>query len=465
MIFKPESFYESSLASTITAVQTTIPVTVAPNETAGFLVLEANTSNREIILYTGVTGTTLTGVTRGLAEYGSSVSAGTGKSHNAGTDIANRDVHYYYAQYYDFLTGVSATGANTMMIGDGGTCSASDRTWQVPLSSYTPFWGLSANGRMVVSEDGITSYVISAGGSGIAAGDGIDITAGVASVDVLSTAGLRISSAQLAVNYSGTHLKSTSAAELYFDESVANSWTGLQTFKTSSVFQSSGSHIFDGDVEFGGSVGFSGNIYYYADADEVIAVSSKPKAVKLTSAGRVYMVSSSDVTYTDPYVGFCLTAASAAGSQVKVQVAGVVNGFSGLTPGSIYYAGGQGGEISTTQGTVELKTGVAYAATKLLIEKGYHQYFSSVTPAETGVSATVPTGTNFIMVDGYSLTGDTSMSMKGELNKYLTTATNTWSDSNTQASFNNNITWTVSTSKVWFSLNTDNNDFSLYFFR
>lgn len=213
-IYRPESFFETSLASTITASQDTIPLTVAPNETSGFMVLEANSTNREIVLYTGVSGTTLTGVVRGLAEYGSSLSAGTGKTHNAGVDVANRDVHYYYAQFYDFLTGVSATGANTMAIGDGGTCSGSNRTWTVPLSSYTPFWGLSASGQMVVSEDGTTSYVISAGGSGIAAGDGISIVAGTASVNVLSSGGLAISASKLKVNY-GQGLASTSAAELY----------------------------------------------------------------------------------------------------------------------------------------------------------------------------------------------------------------------------------------------------------
>ena len=211
---RPESFYESTLATSLTAVATTIAVTTAPNETSGYLVIEANTSNREIIKYAGVTGTTLTGCTRGLAEYGSDDSGGTGKAHSAGVDIANRDVNYYYAQYYDFLTGASATGSNAMRIGDGNTISASDRLWYVQTSSLSAYWGLSANGTMVVSEDGITSYVVSAGGSGVTAGDGIDITGGVASVDSLSSGGLQISASKLKVGY-GEGLAATSAGELY----------------------------------------------------------------------------------------------------------------------------------------------------------------------------------------------------------------------------------------------------------
>lgn len=199
-IYQPESFYSTTLAAAITAGQTTIAVTVAPNIDSGYLVIESASSNREIIKYTGVTGTTLTGCVRGLASYGSDDSGGTGTAHPAGVEIANKDVHYYYAQYYDFLTGTSATGANTMRIGDGNTTSASNRFWYAHTSSLSAFWGLSADGRMVVSEDGTTSYTISAGGSGLAAGDGIEIIASQIYTHLLSSSGLRISANQLAVD-------------------------------------------------------------------------------------------------------------------------------------------------------------------------------------------------------------------------------------------------------------------------
>lgn len=227
-IYSNESFYSTTLASAITATASSISVTTAPNITSGYLVIEANTSNREIILYTGVSGTTLTGCVRGLATYGSDNSAGTGTAHAAGVEIANKDVHYYYAQYYDFLMGTSATGANTMRIGDGNTISASDRLWYVNTSSLSAFWGMSASGQMVVSEDGVTSYVISAGGSGVTAGDGISITAGAVAISRLSASGLRISAGKLAVN-PGQGLSATSAAELYVDLKHDYSWTGAHT--------------------------------------------------------------------------------------------------------------------------------------------------------------------------------------------------------------------------------------------
>jgi hypothetical protein len=232
MPYQPESFFETNLTAAITASQNTITVTTAPNITAGYMVIEANTSNREIIKYTGVTGTTLTGVVRGLATYGSDDSAGTGKAHAAGVDIANKDVHYYYAQYFDFLMGTSATGANSMRIGDGNTISAgawldatSGRFWFVNTSSLSAYWGLSSNGQFVCSEDGTTSYVVSAGGSGVTAGNTIDITAGVVTVARLSTGGLQVSGSKLKVGYDGTTLKSTSAGELYLNLSASNYWS------------------------------------------------------------------------------------------------------------------------------------------------------------------------------------------------------------------------------------------------
>jgi len=236
MFYQPESFYATTLASAITAAASTISVIVAPSITEGYMVIEANTSNKEIIKYTGVSGTTLTGCVRGLATYGSDDSAGTGKTHAAGVEIANKDVHYYYAQYYDFLTGVSATGANNMFIGDGAAVSSisTGRFWYAITSSVSAFWGLSANGQLVISEDGTTSWTISAGGSGVTAGDGIDITAGDVSIDHLSASGLRISANQLAVNV-GEGVSTTSAAELYVDLTHDYAWTGTHAYTTGPV--------------------------------------------------------------------------------------------------------------------------------------------------------------------------------------------------------------------------------------
>lgn len=89
-----QSFYKTTLSKSISASDGTIIVAAAPAITTGYLIIEPNTANEEIVLMTNAVTTTLT-VTRGLATSGSSESAGTGKSHPAGVSVIIADAHYY----------------------------------------------------------------------------------------------------------------------------------------------------------------------------------------------------------------------------------------------------------------------------------------------------------------------------------------------------------------------------------
>lgn len=91
-----QSFYRSTLTTSISSTATTISVATAPNVDTAFLVIEPRTQNQEIVLMTGRTGTNLT-VVRGLAVYGATTtgSTGTQRSHSAGAGIELTDVHYY----------------------------------------------------------------------------------------------------------------------------------------------------------------------------------------------------------------------------------------------------------------------------------------------------------------------------------------------------------------------------------
>lgn len=206
-----ESFYETTLAQAITASSNTMIVSQAPTQTSGYLVLEPNSSNREIVKFTNVSGVTLT-IVRGLSESNAvDDSAGTGTAHAAGVQVAMKDVHYYLNKVVASFRGDYATGFNTFRIGDGNAVSATNRLWYAHTTTASAFWGLSSNGRMVVSEDGINSYVISAGGSGLVGGDGTVITAGAIGINSLSTGGLEISASKLAVDIANTTLYRSSA--------------------------------------------------------------------------------------------------------------------------------------------------------------------------------------------------------------------------------------------------------------
>ena len=69
-------------------------------------------------------------------------------------------------------------------------------------------------------------------------------------------------------------------------------------------------------------------------------------------------------TTSDAFMGF-ITATSSIGSYSTVIIAGVLSGFSNLTPGTAYYLTNAGGYIASTTGTVAHKIGAAINATTL----------------------------------------------------------------------------------------------------
>lgn len=226
----PESFYETTLSNSITAAQTTMVVAANPTNQSGYLVIEPKSSNREIVKFTSCNSSTNTlTVVRGLSETANfDDSSGTGKTHAAGVQVAMKDVHYYFGRITAAYRGEEITGYNSFLLGDGAAVSSANRFWYAACSSVSAFWGLSSNGQLVISEDGTTSWTISAGGSGVTAGDGISITAGVVATDLLSTGALEISSAKLAVETSS--LIARDANGIRVDTTSAMEWSGLQNF-------------------------------------------------------------------------------------------------------------------------------------------------------------------------------------------------------------------------------------------
>jgi hypothetical protein len=117
-----QSFYRSTLTSTVSSSGTTINVSTAPNVTTGLFVIEPRTTNQEIVYMTGRTGTALT-VVRGLGTYGSSLTASTtNRAHAAGVGIEMADVHYYIKLLQDVILGSTSTPA--MIIDKATTTSA-----------------------------------------------------------------------------------------------------------------------------------------------------------------------------------------------------------------------------------------------------------------------------------------------------------------------------------------------------
>ena len=121
--------YGPRLATSITSVQTTLPVTsmstkdghtlvIADFGTKIFLTIEAGASKEEIVVCTGISGTTFTGCTRGLAFYGNSLStvAANQYSHQSGSSILLSNSHYVYNQYVSLEDAQTITGIKTYSV-------------------------------------------------------------------------------------------------------------------------------------------------------------------------------------------------------------------------------------------------------------------------------------------------------------------------------------------------------------
>jgi hypothetical protein len=72
-------------------------------------------------------------------------------------------------------------------------------------------------------------------------------------------------------------------------------------------------------------------------------------------------------------VGICVAVgtegavASVAGDAVSVLLSGPVQGFSGMTPGNLYYLSDTIGRLDTAVGTAKILIGIAWAADILLV--------------------------------------------------------------------------------------------------
>lgn len=233
---RPQTGFETTLTSSISASQTTIPVTTCPTETTGFFVIEPGTANKEIIKYTGSSNPggagNLTGVTRGLSLTGSSVAAGTGTAHAAGKPCNMTNTHYYMEQ----LAGLDDDNTFTASSQHFGPGTAGDITlYANNADTNKPFWRYDDTlNKWIFSNDGTNTFDPSAGGSGLTAGGGIAINGGAISVVTPALlSAMNASDGTVTVDSgsfsSGPITSNALTRDAYFDTLTINSGVSLDT--------------------------------------------------------------------------------------------------------------------------------------------------------------------------------------------------------------------------------------------
>lgn len=118
--------YSTTLSQSMTATQTTVPVsslstkdghtlTMADLGAKVFLTIEPGAAKEEIVMCTTISGTAWATCTRGLAFYGTGVTAVTAnqKTHASGSRVVMSNVHYVYEQLTDIDTDQTIAGIKT----------------------------------------------------------------------------------------------------------------------------------------------------------------------------------------------------------------------------------------------------------------------------------------------------------------------------------------------------------------
>lgn len=252
---KPQSNHTNSLSRRLESTDGVIYLTENVVEDVGYLVIEPDTSNQEIIKYTSKGSGYVSGGVRQLSTVGSAETAGTGIAHPAGSTVEMRDVHFYWARIIDALNGVSATSANQFRIGENVATASAITTGSLKGVFYTAgtsaslstfVIGLSSNGYGVWSDDGGATFNrLSATGGAVNTGDGWENAAGVGNVvvaDLISaTAGISSKNDNFTVN-----------------EAFTPTWSGLHNFTADIALngeRTSADMVFGVSVRTAGSTG------------------------------------------------------------------------------------------------------------------------------------------------------------------------------------------------------------------
>lgn len=425
--------------SGVTATQTTIPLTsfnlpdgtaIASGDlgTTNYGTLEPGTSREEIISFTGFTGTTLTGVTRGLKFVSPYTTDATlKKAHAGGTVFVLSNNPQLYEDLISFDNDETVTGTFTFTnpeypridtavtaptddeqfatkkyvddIGAGGTLSknrtvVAGTAGETVVAGEIVYFDLTDNEwKLADASASSTSENVLLGVAQGAGSDGVAISGGVllGGVDANQT-GLTIGDKQFLSDTAGALSTTTgtvevsigiakSATEIYFapnfdqkitediqDALAGTSGTPSATNKyvtnDDTSATSSASKVVRADSASKISVWENG-VVKTLTAGEAINGATLPVAVyQYSSDNEIYACDGNDLTKMN-FIGFAISN-STDGNPIQVQFDGVVSGFTGLSEGLKYYAKDDK-TIGTTVGTYQVTVGRAISETQLVI--------------------------------------------------------------------------------------------------
>ena len=341
-----------------------------------WMVIEPDSANREIVyLPTAPSGTTYSGVVRGISLTADSDSAGTGIAHAANVDVVMSLTHRDWNDIVSWIQGTNGSGYNNLRVGDETdsniTIYAQNADGAKPYVQYN-----ASTNKWLISNDGVSTFDITAGGSGLTRGPGVNISASAITLDVRTSGGLR--------NNQGTgsqqcDVDPTIVARL----DTANTWEAVQSFTAARALITTDATSANEAVRFSLLQSATGGVSTLTTG-EAINGSTTPQVVCVKSSdGLLYKADANDTTL-NMAIGFVTTNALIT-TTPTVTTLGVVGGFTGLTQNATYYVSDTAGSISTTPSTTcAIPVGKAISTTQLLLNFGKRIATGTITHSSAG---------------------------------------------------------------------------------
>jgi len=319
-----------------------------------YLMINPGASNWELVSCTTLTTTQFGGCTRGYISYANSTATARIKAHSPGESvIITNDDHYLSTQYVrtdeasvfsgqprfenasGFIVGPESALDSILYAGNTGPSASAYLAFD-PNASTTGAW--------VFSNDGSDSFLIGGADSQLYGDQGISMSGSAVNVLLATTTpGLHFNNDGLRVLLDPSELL------------LALSANGLGTVLDRDLFTASSTENL---------------MYSFLTAGETIdATTASPTAIVVDSSGDIYKAQNGFASTSQNFVGFAVSS-GAVGSSIKVKQSSVIDGFTGLTPASLYYLTyGTAGEISSATSTVGGPIiGRAISTTKLNIQ-------------------------------------------------------------------------------------------------
>lgn len=382
------SFFKTTLAQRLTDSATDVVLAAVPGgvvEYPTWAVIEPQGDNRELIYLPAAPSTlTYSTVVRGLDPQSNNdtLAATFNKEHPANVEVIIAPTHRHWNELVKVMDGTVGTGANVLRIGDETdvdvTIYAQNADASKPYLQYD-----SATNKWLISNDGTSTFDISAGGSGLTRGPGVDVVASAITLDVRTSGGLR--------NNQGT-----GSAQCDVDPTVvarldtANAWAAVQTVSADNLQISSDADsandavrnsLMDARIPAGAVTGTSGE-----------AISVGQGVYVKASDSKYYKTAGTAAESTFSFAGVALTAAAGADTSFTFAPPGHIVTTSGLTAGAFYFVTDTAGTLGTTPGTRFARVGLALSTTQLLV---------TVPKYKASGTQTITSATTFVQTTGF----------------------------------------------------------------